>query len=120
MVIILSGIYAKVLVIFIVAGIAFCLAGVFASMTGTYHLDFGNNTTNESSILGNINTGSSNSHDSSSSSSSSQQSNSYQSTSQSHSSQDSGVVTVEDNSEHSESNPSPESHGSPVEEPGPS
>ena len=102
MVIILSGIYAKVLVIFIVAGIAFCLAGVFASMTGTYHLDFGNNTTNESSILGNINTGSSNSHDSSSSSSSSsQQSNSYQSTSQSHSSQDSGVVTVEDNSEHS-------------------
>lgn len=103
MVIILSGIYAKVLVIFIVAGIAFCLAGVFASMTGTYHLDFGNNTTNESSILGNINTGSNNSHDSSSSSS--QQSNSYQSTSQSHSSQDSGVVTVEDNSEHSESNP---------------
>ena len=36
---------AVVVVVLIVAVIAFCFAGIFAAMTGTYHLnlDFGNN-----------------------------------------------------------------------------
>lgn len=62
---------AMVLVILVVAVIAFCFAGVFAAMTGTYHLnlDFGNNTTENSGFLGNMtefNSGSSNSGSSSS------------------------------------------------------
>lgn len=46
---------AIVLVVLIVAGIAFCFAGVFAAMTGTYHINFdlGNNTT-DGGIFGNI------------------------------------------------------------------
>ncbi|WP_407379734.1 hypothetical protein [Methanobrevibacter sp.] len=47
---------AIVLVVLVVAVIAFCFAGVFAAMTGTYHLnlDFGNNTTEETSLFGNL------------------------------------------------------------------
>ena len=47
---------AVVLVVLAVALIAFCFAGVFASMTGTYHLnlDFGNNNSSESGFFGNL------------------------------------------------------------------
>ena len=51
---------AVVLVILLVALIAFCFAGVFAAMTGSYHLNFGNNT-NQTHIFGN-HTNHSNSH----------------------------------------------------------
>ncbi len=46
---------AIVLVVLIVAIIAFCFAGVFAAMTGTYHINFnfGNNTT-DSGFFGNL------------------------------------------------------------------
>lgn len=47
---------AIVLVVLIVAIIAFCFAGVFAAMTGTYHINFnfGNNTTTDSGFFGNL------------------------------------------------------------------
>ena len=47
---------AVVLVIVAVALIAFCFAGVFAAMTGTYHLnlDFGNNNSGDSGFFGNL------------------------------------------------------------------
>ena len=46
---------AIVLVVLIVAIIAFCFAGVFAAMTGTYHINFnfGNNTT-DNGFFGNL------------------------------------------------------------------
>ena len=46
---------AMVLVIFLVSVLAFCFAGAFAAMTGTYHLnfDFGNKT-NDTSFFGNL------------------------------------------------------------------
>ena len=54
---------AVVLVVLFVAIIAFCFAGVFASMTGTYHLNFGKNDTNQSQFFGNMtNPNSGNSH----------------------------------------------------------
>ncbi len=61
---------AIVLVVLIVAGIAFCFAGVFAAMTGTYHINFdlGNNT-NDSGIFGNLTDSDSHKDDSSSQSS---------------------------------------------------
>ena len=51
---------AVVLVVLLVALIAFCFAGVFAAMTSSYHLNFGNNT-NQTHLFGN-NTNHSNSH----------------------------------------------------------
>ena len=44
---------AVVLVVLFVAIIAFCFAGVFAAMTGTYHLNFGKNDTNQTPFFGN-------------------------------------------------------------------
>lgn len=54
MVFIMASRSAIVLVVLIVALIAFCFAGVFAAMTGTYHLNlnFGNNT-NATPFFGN-------------------------------------------------------------------
>jgi hypothetical protein len=56
---------AIVLVVLIVAGIAFCFAGVFAAMTGTYHINFdlGNNTT-DNGLFGNLTDSSSDKSDS--------------------------------------------------------
>ncbi|MBQ9026311.1 MAG: hypothetical protein IJ104_08075 [Methanobrevibacter sp.] len=47
---------AIVLVVLVVAIIAFCFAGVFAAMTGTYHLNFdlGNNTTADGGLFDNL------------------------------------------------------------------
>ena len=50
---------AVVLVFLVVAIIAFCFAGVFAAMTGTYHINFGNNT-NQTPFFGNASDSSSN------------------------------------------------------------
>jgi cytoskeletal protein RodZ len=58
---------AVVLVVLFVAIIAFCFAGVFAAMTGTYHLNFGNNDTNQTQFFGNMTNPSSDSSHSSSS-----------------------------------------------------
>ena len=43
---------AVIIVVLIVAIMAFCFASVFAAMTGTYHINFGNNT-NGTPIFGN-------------------------------------------------------------------
>ena len=98
---------AIVLVVLIVAVIAFCFAGVFAAMTGTYHLNlnFGNNTTQDAGLLGNL---SSKSDSSSSSSNNHVQTYSDRGSSQSSSSQ---VETVEDKS------PQPSSDQNPHEQP---
>lgn len=46
---------AIVLVILLVSVIAFCFAGVFAAMTGTYHLNFNfGNDTNDTGFFGNL------------------------------------------------------------------
>ena len=45
---------AVVLVVLLVAIIAFCFAGVFAAMTGTYHLNLGHNDTNQTPFFGNM------------------------------------------------------------------
>ena len=97
---------AIVLVVLIVAVIAFCFAGVFAAMTGTYHLnlDFGNNTTQDGGLLSNL----SSSHSGSSDSSGSSQVQTYSDSGSSQGSS-SQVETVEDKSQvHTE----PTSHDS--------
>ena len=95
---------AVVLVVLAVALIAFCFAGVFASMTGTYHLnlDFGNNNSSESGFFGNLTefnagnsapssgSGSVQTYEDTSSSSSSESSSSQDTTSSSGDSQSSG------------------------------
>lgn len=88
---------AIVLVVLIVAVIAFCFAGVFAAMTGTYHLNlnFGNNTTQDGGLLSNLSTSSSSDSSGSSGSSQVQTYSDSGSSSQSSSSQ---VETVEDKS----------------------
>ena len=46
---------AIVLVILLVSVIAFCFAGAFAAMTGTYHLNFNfGNHTNDTGFFGNL------------------------------------------------------------------
>ena len=92
---------AIVLVVLVVAVIAFCFAGVFAAMTGTYHLnlDFGNNNTNSSGFFGNASEFNS---DKGSSSSSSGNVQTYQDTSSSHSS---NVETKEDSTPQQDSTP---------------
>ena len=45
---------AVVLVVLLVAIVAFCFAGIFAAMTGTYHLNLGNNDTNQTPFFGNM------------------------------------------------------------------
>ena len=95
---------AMVLVIFIVSVLAFCFAGAFAAMTGTYHLnlDFGNKT-NDTSFFGNATEF--NSDKSSSSSKGSVQTSSDRSSS--------NVETKED------TNPSPSPTPSPTPTPSP-
>ena len=44
---------AVIVVVLVVAFMAFCFASVFAAMTGTYHLNFGNDTTNGTPFFGN-------------------------------------------------------------------
>ena len=92
---------AVVLVVLVVAMIAFCFAGVFAAMTGTYHLnlDFGNNDTDGGGFFGNL-TEFNSEGDSSGSSSGS-------------------VQTYEDTSSGSSSN-TPQENTQPSEEPAPS
>ena len=87
---------AIVLVVLIVAVIAFCFAGVFAAMTGTYHLNlnFGNNTTQDGGLLSNLSTSSSDSSGSSGSS----QVQTYSDSGSSSQSSSSQVETVEDKS----------------------
>lgn len=87
---------AIVLVVLIVAVIAFCFAGVFAAMTGTYHLNlnFGNNTTQDGGLLSNLSTSSSDSSGSSGSS----QVQTYSDSGSSSQSSSSQVETFEDKS----------------------
>ena len=83
---------AIVLVILLVSVIAFCFAGVFAAMTGTYHLNFNfGNDTNDTGFFGNL-TDFNSDHSSSSDSS-------VQTYSDSGSSSSSHVETTEDTSQ---------------------
>ena len=104
---------AVVLVIFVVAVIAFCLAGVFATMTGTYHLnlDFGNNSTNNTDFFGNLSEFNSDNNSGSSSSGSS----SVQTHSDKSSNSSSSVKTTEDTSQSSSKTPQ-ESSSQPVDD----
>ena len=98
---------AVVLVVLFVAIIAFCFAGVFAAMTGTYHLNFGNNDTNQTQFFGNMTNPSSDSSHSSSSGSA----DTYK---ESKTSSSSDVETKED------TNPTPTPSPTPTPEPSPS
>ncbi len=89
---------AVVLVILLVSVIAFCFAGAFAAMTGTYHLNFNfGNHTNDTGFFGNLTDFNSNKDSSSSSSS-------VQTYSDSGSS---NVETKEDTTPSSDTNPTP-------------
>ena len=92
---------AVVLVILLVALIAFSFAGVFAAMTGSYHLNFGNHT-NQTHLFGN-HTNQSNSH-----------SESVQTHSDSKSSSSNDIETKEDTNPDPTPDPTPTPTPSPV------
>ena len=97
---------AVVLVFLVVAIIAFCFAGVFAAMTGTYHFNFGNNT-NQTPFFGNVSDSNSNSGHSSSDSHVETYSDSGHSSSNSH------VETTEDTNPTPTPTPTPEPNPTP-------